>query len=167
MIRRVFLLAIVFLTILFYNNKLFAQEDIKASFRLEGDKIVIEYIIENGDPTVEYEVKEVALRKEGDILFKYEPLYLEGDLGTGYFAQKQNKIIWIFTAEEKQNLSGGEGYYFDIVVEKAGGGIAWYTWVIGAAATVGGLALAIMSGDENVDSPTSQTIPNPPTRPKN
>jgi hypothetical protein len=99
--------------------------------------------------------------KENDPSVKFVPKSVSGDCGEIGTPGKGKEIRWEFKKDLAVDLSG-EGYYFEISVDKVGGG-PWLYLALGAAA--GGVAalLLLKKKEETVLPP--KELPLPPLRP--
>ncbi len=159
-IKYFFLLAILF----FWFNENTAQElsVTNVNYTLTEGKIQISYNL-NGEAEKEYEVT-AFLKRESVPKFEVELKSAGGDIGKGQFAGKDKVILWNF--ENDFNLDYDvEDYYFEIRVDKLGGGIAWYYYV---GAAVGGAVVAVltmMKGGDDGGGTTTTEVTQPPARP--
>lgn len=150
--------------IMFWFNDITAQElsVTNVNCTLVDGKIQISYDL-NGEQQKEYEVS-AFLRRETVPKFEVELKSAGGDIGKGQFAGKDKVIVWNFENDFKLDYSI-EDYYFEIRVDKLGGGIAWYYYV---GAAVGGAVVAVltmMKGDDGGGNTTTTEVTQPPARP--
>mgnify|MGYP000959725704 FL=1 len=150
--------------IMFWFNDITAQElsVTNVNYTLVDGKIQISYDL-NGEQQKEYEVS-AFLRRETVPKFEVELKSAGGDIGKGQFAGKDKVIVWNFENDFKLDYSI-EDYYFEIRVDKLGGGIAWYYYV---GAAVGGAVVAVltmMKGDDGGGNTTTTEVTQPPARP--
>ena len=135
-------------------------------FEVAGDIVRIYYDL--NAPLDQVHAVRVVLYRESDPLFSYQPLSLTGDVGTIVFPGSRRRIIWEFTKEYPEGLSGTD-YYFVVEAEgvKKESDNFWW-WVGGGAAVVGGvvvLLIASSKGDTPIIPPVSTDFPPPPGRP--
>lgn len=150
--------------IMFWFNDITAQElsVTNVNYTLVDGKIQISYDL-NGEQQKEYEVS-AFLRRETVPKFEVELKSAGGDIGKGQFAGKDKVIVWNFENDFNLDYSV-EDYYFEIRVDKLGGGIAWYYYV---GAAVGGAVVAVltmMKGDDGGGNTTTTEVTQPPARP--
>jgi len=155
-----FLLSIL----VFCSYKAFGQEKINSSFELSGNKILIYYELK-GDSDQVYDVS-VVLKRTSVASFEYAPLDLQGDIGTGKFAQNKETITWTLSKKETEMFAEGEDYYFQVKALKKSGGSSWLYWV-GGIVLGGGTAavLLLKKGSSDNTSSSNQGLASPPGRP--
>ena len=130
-------------------------------WKIEGDIVIIIYDLDA--PTdQEYDVQAV-LHDEGNPSFAFVPEAVTGDVGKGKFVGIGKQIRWKYRKDFPSGLQG-ERYYFEIIVERAGGGMSWLLLGLGAAAAGGGAAL-LLFGKKEAGTPPQQSLPLPPGRP--
>lgn len=131
---------------------------------ISGLRVIVTYDLA-GSPYKEYNVA-LVLRNRNNASFRYIPKMLSGDVGTGKYAGKNKEIVWDMTREFPQGLQGN-GYYFVVDAEEAGGSansIGLFTWIGGAAVVVAAVvAYLIVQHNGGPTSPAS--YPDPPGRP--
>lgn len=149
----------------------FAQSGDKGSIRInnlawkvEGDLAVITYDLD-GPADETYEVS-IVLLNGTDHSFRIEPKSLTGDYGNVPTPGEAKEIRWEFKKDVPGGLVG-EGYYFELTVNKAGG-LPWYLYALGGTAVVGAAVVVVLKGGnkdekENKGGPTE--LPGPPVRP--
>lgn len=116
----------------------------------------------NGIDNEEYEV-EFFLRKPDDPGFRASLDAATGDIGSIVY----KKGIKKFTIDLSKSYIVGHPdlqYYFEIEINSAGSGLAWFYYVIGGAVAGGTAAILILtSGDKSETAPF--TVGTPPVRP--
>lgn len=156
------LASVVFFILL--TAKCDAQNNINTRFEIQSHKVIIYYEF-NGDSTSRYDVS-VVLRRKSVPNFSIIPKLTEGDIGEGYFANRQNQIIWNLSQPEENSLTADD-YYFEVFANKIeeGGSIKWYVYIGGAI--IGGAAALLLTGKrgESTSSSSTFTFPTPPPRP--
>ena len=103
---------------------------------ISGLRVTVRYDL-TGSPHGEYNVA-LVLRNRNNPSFRYIPRMLSGDVGTGEYAGKNEEIEWDMTREFPQGLQGN-GYYFVVDAEEAGGSassVGLFTWIGGAAVVI-------------------------------
>jgi hypothetical protein len=148
-----------------------ARQDSESSidnvrFEVSGDIVRIYYDL--NAPLDQVHAVRVALYRESDSAFKYNPVNLTGDVGTIVFPGARRRIIWEFTKEFSEGLTGTD-YYFVVEAEatqKESSDLWW--WVGGGAAVVGGVVtLLLLSGGKEIPPPpVTNEFPSPPGRPQ-
>ncbi len=130
--------------------------------RVQSDTIVIIYnLVGSSDET--YEVA-VTMLREKEPSFKVVPRTVSGDIGEGKFAGNSREIRWNYKKDFPRGLEG-EGFYFELSVNKVGGGSPWLYIVLGAAAAGGGAAFLLGKKGEATQTVTNE-LPTPPARPQ-
>lgn len=135
-------------------------------FEVAGDIVRIYYDL-NAPIDLVHAVR-LALYRESDATFIYRPVNLTGDVGTIVFPGQKRRIIWEFTKEFPDGLSGPD-YYFVVEAEgaqKEASDLWW--WVGGGAAGVGaiiGLVVLLTPAGEEPPPPVNG-FPQPPGRPE-
>jgi hypothetical protein len=135
-------------------------------FEVAGDIVRIYYDL-NAPMDLVHAVR-IALYRESDATFIYRPVNLTGDVGTIVFPGQKRRIIWEFTKEFPDGLSGTD-YYFVVEAEaaqKESSDLWW--WIGGGAAGVGaliGLIVLLSPGGDTVVPPVNG-FPVPPGRPQ-
>jgi hypothetical protein len=134
-------------------------------FEIAGDLIRIYYDL-NAQIDKVHSVR-LMLRRESDIVFLYHPLNLTGDVGTIVFPGQRRRIVWDFTKEFPDGLSGND-YYFIVEAEyiEPERTSPWI-WIGGGAAVVGGIVgiILLSKGSETPPVPVPTGFPLPPSRP--
>lgn len=133
-------------------------------FEVAGELVRIFYDL-NGPPDRVHAVR-LTLKRESDSLFVYRPVNLTEDVGTIVFPGQKRRIIWDFTREFPEGLTGDD-YYFVVDAEMAPTeGMSPLIWVGGGVAVAGGvLALILLSGKKDVPPKPITDFPLPPGRP--
>ena len=134
-------------------------------FEIAGDLVRIYYDL--NAPIDKVHAVRLMLRRESDILFLYHPLNLTGDVGTIVFPGQRRRIVWDFTKEFPEGLTGDD-YYFIVEAEyiEPERTSPWI-WVGGGAALVGGIVgiILLSGGSEEPPVPGPTGFPLPPSRP--
>ena len=135
-------------------------------FEVSGDIVRIFYDL--NAPLDQVHAVRIALYRETELAFRYNPVNLTGDVGTIVFPGTRRAIIWEFTKEFPEGLSGTD-YYFVVEAEatqKESSDLWW--WVGGGAAVVGGVVtlLLLSSKTEIPPVPVNPEFPPPPGRPQ-
>ncbi len=133
--KRYFTLILILLFVSFAGRSM-AQSNLKAHFETSEHKVIIYYQFQ-GDTTSDYKVS-IALKQKSNPDFDMEPKFLQGDLGTGKFANEERKIIWNLSEKEERVLTGDD-YYFEVLADEKGGG--GFMWIIYVALAIGGFFL--------------------------
>lgn len=150
---------------------LWAQQDGRATvenvrFEVAGDLIRIYYDL--NAPIDKVHAVRLMLRRESDIVFLYHPLNLTGDVGTIVFPGQRRRIVWDFTKEFPDGLSGGD-YYFIVEAEYIEPErMSPWIWVGGGAAVVAGVVGIILLSPKSETPPPTPVptgFPQPPSRP--
>jgi len=135
-------------------------------FEVAGDLIRIHYDL--NAPIDKVHAVRLMLRRESDIVFLYHPLNLTGDVGTIVFPGQRRRIVWDFTKEFPEGLSGDD-YYFIVDAEYIEPErMSPWIWVGGGAAVVGGVVgIILLSKGSDTPPPTPGPVgfPLPPSRP--
>lgn len=79
-------------------------------YRIIDEKIEIFYDLPINSDSID--VKIVFLKKSAP-KFKYNPLFISGDVGIGIFSGTNKKIVWDYL-NEPDHLFTGSGFYFKI-----------------------------------------------------
>ena len=150
--------------IIFWFNDITAQElsVTNVNYTFVDGKIQISYDL-NGEQQKEYEVS-AFLRRETVPKFEVELKSAGGDIGKGQFVGKDKVIVWNFENDFNLDYSV-EDYYFEIRIDKLGGGIAWYYYVGAAVGGAVGAVLTMMKGDDGGGTTTTTEVTQPPARP--
>jgi hypothetical protein len=127
------------------------------AWKIVKDEIVITYDLE-GDFTEKYNIA-VLLRRERDKEFLVEPRTVSGDIGEEKLVGTKKTIRWKYLRDEPKGFAGND-YYFEIIVEQAGG-FPWL-WVGGGAAAAGVAVALLLKKDEVIPPPD---LAEPPGRP--
>lgn len=141
------------------------------------NKIVIHYDL-NAPKDKEYIVT-LYLKRAGDETFSYKPRVITGDVGKGYYAGKDRKIVWDITREFALGLAEKD-YYFYIEAELVKSEIAKVEkepeavesgsnllyWIGGGVAVVGGVVAAILISGSKGSSSVQEKFPDPPSFPQ-
>lgn len=136
-------------------------------FEVSGDIVRIFYDL-NAPLDLVHAVR-LYLHRESDAAFIYRPVNLTGDVGTIVFPGQRRRIIWEFTKEFPDGLTGTD-YYFLVeaeAAEKEASNLWW--WVGGGAAGVAalvGLVMLLSPGDGGDGPPPTPGFPSPPGRPQ-
>ncbi len=133
-------------------------------FEVAGELVRIFYDL-NGPPERVHAVT-LTLRRESDSLFVYRPVNLTEDVGTIVFPGQKRRIIWDFTKEFPEGLTGDD-YYFVVEAEMAPTeGISPLIWVGGGVAVAGGVLTLILLSKSKPEPPKpTPDFPLPPGRP--
>ncbi len=146
-------------------ESLISEDEIRVNVvdvRVQDQTIVIIYdLIAAMDET--YEVNIVLLREKNPS-FQFVPRSVAGYVGEGKFAGTSREIKWNYKNDLPRGLEG-EGFYFEITVNKVGGGSPWLYIVLGAAAAGGGAA-ALLLGKKGTTQTGANELPGPPARPQ-
>lgn len=142
------------------------QEEIKVTLRsvqVKPDHILITY--ELVAPASEsYEVS-VVLLKEGSPSFRIPVRAASGDIGEGKFAGGARQVRWEFAKDYPSGLYG-DGFYFEITVNKVTRSNLLLYLGLGGLAVVGGAVAILVAGKkvgETAQAPLE--LPLPPLRP--
>jgi hypothetical protein len=133
-------------------------------FEVAGDLVRITYDLNAALDRVH--AVRVILYRESDLTFSYRPVNITGDVGTIVFPGTKRRIVWEFTKEFPEGLTGSD-YYF--IVEAEGvepeSNHMWW-WVGGGAAVVGGvITLLVLKKGDTIVPPVVNSFPDPPGRP--
>jgi hypothetical protein len=146
------------------------QDDITSvenvRFEIAGDLVRIYYDL--NAPIDKVHAVRLMLRRESDIVFLYHPLNVTGDVGTIVFPGQRRRIVWDFTKEFPNGLSGND-YYFIVEAEYIEPErMSPWIWIGGGAAVVGGVVgIILLTGKSEPVPPTPVPtgFPQPPSRP--
>jgi hypothetical protein len=142
------------------------QEEFKATIRavqVNPDHILITYSL-SGSASESYEVSLVLL-KEGSPSFRIPVRSASGDIGEGKFSGDSRQVKWEFARDYPSGLSG-EGFYFEITVNKVTKSNLLLYLGLGGLAIAGGAAAVLLGGKGGGETTTARTeLPFPPTRP--
>jgi hypothetical protein len=135
-------------------------------FEVAGDIVRVSYDL--NAPLDQVHAVRIVLYRETEPAFKYNPVNLTGDVGTIVFPGARRRIIWEFTKEFPEGLSGTD-YYFVVEVEatqKESTDLWW--WVGGGAALVGGVVTLLLLSPkaQTPPQPVPNEFPPPPGRPQ-
>jgi hypothetical protein len=136
-------------------------------FDVAGDLIRIYYDL--NAPIDKVHAVRLMLRRESDIVFLYHPLNLTGDVGTIVFPGQRRRIVWDFTKEFPEGLSGDD-YYFIVEAENIEPeSMSSWIWIGGGAAVVVVVGIILLSkgSDPTPPVPVPVVFPLPPSRPPN
>lgn len=140
------------------------QEEIKVTVRsvqVNPDNILITYQL-SAPAGESYEVSLVLL-KEGNSTFRVPVRAASGDLGEGKFAGDARQVKWEFSRDYRGDLYG-DGFYFEITVNKVGKSNLLLYLGLGGLAVAGGAAAILLGGKKSSES-TTTALPMPPSRP--
>jgi len=139
------------------------QEEIKVTIRsvqVNPDNILITY--ELSAPAGEsYEVGLVLL-KEGNSGFRVPVRAASGDLGEGKFVGDARQVRWEFSRDYPSGLYG-DGFYFEITVNKVAKSNLLLYLGLGGLAVAGGAAAVLLGSKKSSES--TSALPMPPSRP--
>jgi len=130
---------------------------------IQKDIVIIYYNIKN---TEGYTLQiDLLLKKKNDPSFKYQPKYVNGDVGEGNF-NGQNRIIWNIN-KEKMPIINFDDYYFDLDIKVISKGSNKWLWIgAGTAILAGGTTLYfLLKKDKKETIQTESIMPQPPGRP--
>jgi len=146
-----------------------AQDDkiavVNVRFEVVGELVHIYYDLEG--PADKVHTIRLALLKESDSLFLYRPVNLTDDVGTVVFPGQRRRIVWEFTKEFPEGMTGND-FYFVVEAERvATEGINPLYYVAGGAAVLGTALVLLLTGkkDEGSNGGTPG-FPAPPGRPQ-
>ncbi|MGB2959240.1 MAG: hypothetical protein WBG01_17190 [Bacteroidota bacterium] len=132
-------------------------------FEVAGELVYIHYDLLG--PADRIHKISVALFRQNDRLFVYQPVNITGDVGTIVFPGKGRRITWDFTKEFPEGLTGDD-YYFIVETEsEKEEGISSLVWIGGGVAVAGVLAIVLLSGGDSSTPPSTGGFPVPPGRP--
>jgi len=135
-------------------------------FEVAGDIVRIFYDL--NAPMDQVHAVRLSLRRESDVTFAYRPVNLTGDVGTIVFPGQKRRIIWEFTKEFPDGMTGTD-YYFIVEAEGAEKEASnLWMWIGGGVAGAGALVglIMLLSGGEDDVVPPPPTFPQPPGRPE-
>lgn len=134
-------------------------------FETQENQVLITYDLTGQADLEDHEVS-LILKRERDTSFQYIPARqtVKGDIGAGWFAGYNRRIIWEMEKEFPDGLYGDD-FYFEVHVNPLKPGAARTgLWKIGAgAALVGGSVFAIKAVTGSGSG--SAALPPPPGRP--
>jgi hypothetical protein len=131
-------------------------------FEVNGELVNVYYDLLGPESRV-HKIRLVLLR-ETDSLFLYHPVNVTGDIGAVIFPGQHRRIVWDFTKEFPEGLTGSD-FYFSVEAEAVQTeGINPLYWVGGGVAVLGG-ALALLLGGKKTPPPPVGGFPAPPGRP--
>ena len=126
------------------------------SYQLKDNTIEISYDLD-GKPYKNYKVS-VLLKRELYPDFLIEPVSVKGDVGKGWFAGQNRKIIWDFKDEFKPEMQATD-YFFEVTAKKPSK--AWIFIVGGAALVGGGVAAYFLLNKDDKESDPVLAFPIP------
>jgi hypothetical protein len=126
------------------------------SYQLKENTIEISYDLD-GKPYKNYKVS-VMLRRELFPGFSFKPVSVKGDIGKGWFAGQNRKIIWDYKDEFKPEMQATD-YYFEVTAKRPSK--AWIFIVGGAALVGGGVAAYFLLNKDDKDSDPVLAFPIP------
>jgi hypothetical protein len=133
-------------------------------FEVNGELVQVYYDLE-GTPDRVHKIRLMLLR-ETDSLFLYRPVNLTGDVGTVVFPGKNRRIIWEFTKEFPDGMTGND-FYFVVEAERVPTeGINPIYYYAGGAALVGTLLIVLLGGKNDTGGEVATDFPAPPGRPQ-
>jgi hypothetical protein len=165
---RLLLAAVLFLegTSVGFARMLDAPDSIEnVQFDVAGELVRINYDL--NAPLDKVHVVRLVLYRESDPTFSYRPVNVTGDVGTIVFPGQKRRIVWEFTKEFPEGLTGTD-YYFVVEAEWIAPEKShmWW-WIGGGAAVAGGLITVLLlkksPGGDIIN--TNTDFPNPPGRP--
>jgi hypothetical protein len=134
-------------------------------FDIAGELVRISYDL--NAPLDKAHTVRLVLYRESDPTFSYRPVNITGDIGTIVFPGQKRRIVWEFTKEFPEGLTGTD-YYFVVEAEwiEPEKSHMWW-WIGGGAAVVGGLitVLLLKKSDGGDVINTNTDFPTPPVRP--
>lgn len=126
------------------------------SYQLKDNTIEISYDLD-GKPYKNYKVS-VTLKRELYPGFSFKPVSVKGDVGKGWFAGQNRKIIWDYKDEFKPEMQATD-YFFEVTAKKPSK--AWIFIVGGAALVGGGVAAYFLLNKDDKDSEPILAFPIP------
>ena len=147
-----------------------AQDDkvavVNVRFEVSGELVNVYYDLEGPADRV-HKIRLMLLR-ETDSLFLYRPINMTGDVGTVVFPGQKRRIIWEFTKEFPEGLTGND-FYFVVEAERVPiEGINPLYYYAGGAAVVGTVLVVLLTGKKDNGGGGGGTagFPGPPGRPQ-
>jgi hypothetical protein len=115
------------------------------------------------DGSVKYTVS-VQLRRDQNPSFVYIPTNVRGNVGANIAPGTNKKILWDFSREFPQGLSGDD-FYFVVNAEPTVASNHTYLWLGATAAILGGAAASILFLHKGAGT-AQVSFPDPPRRPQ-
>jgi hypothetical protein len=133
-------------------------------FEVVGELVHVYYDL-GGPPDRVHKLRLILLR-ETDSLFLYHPVNVTGDAGAVTFPGQRRRIVWDFTKEFPEGMTGND-FYFVVeaeIVQREGIDPLYY--VGGGALLVGGVLALILAGKKEDGNGGGTGFPAPPGRPQ-
>ena len=134
-------------------------------WQMEGEKVIITYdlISDVKDPfTIQ-----LMLRNEKDPSYNRVPKAVSGNIGENQFPGTGKRIVWDYKKDARAGIEG-DGYYFELIGEPAGGGFPWL-YVAGGALLAGGVIAVVASKSSSDETApggeAAPSLPGPPVLP--
>lgn len=145
-----------------------AQEDkiavTNVRFEVNGELVNLYYDLEGTADRV-HKIRLILLR-ETDSLFLYRPVNLTGDVGTVVFPGRNRRIVWDFTKEFPEGMTGND-FYFVVEAERVPEeGVNPLYYYAGGAAVLGTILLVVLGGKKDNGPIINDNFPAPPGRPQ-
>jgi hypothetical protein len=132
-------------------------------FEISADLIRIYYDL--NAPIDKVHAVRLILRRENDASFTYRPLNITGDAGTIVFPGQKRRVVWEFTKEFPDGLSGDD-FYFVVEAEYVEPErMSPWIWIGGGVLVAGIVTLIALPGAEDPPIPPVTGFPVPPGRP--
>jgi len=131
-------------------------------FEPTKDQVIVYYDLV-GPADKEYTVT-LTLHREDMESFAVTPLSVTGDVGKGYFAGKNRKIVWDISMESLPGFDQ-KTFYFTVDAEVVSSGSNALVWIAGAALVGGGAAYFLLGKKSETSNPASTGFPVAPGRP--
>jgi hypothetical protein len=133
-------------------------------FEVVGELVNVYYDL--GGPADRVHKIRLILLRETDSLFLYHPVNVTGEVGAVIFPGQRRRIVWDFTKEFPDGMTGND-FYFVVEAEivKPEGIDPLYYYVGGGALVVGGVLALVLSGKKSTDGGGGTGFPAPPGRP--
>ena len=146
---------------------LLAQDDkttvTNVKFEVVGELVHVYYDL--GGPADRVHKIRLILLRETDSLFLYHPVNVTGDIGAVIFPSQRRRIVWDFTKEFPDGMTGNDFYFVVEAEASKTDGIDPLYYVGGGALLVGGVLALILAGNKDEGGGGGTGFPAPPGRP--
>lgn len=153
------------------NSSLHADDSTRVAnvrFVSAGNEITISYDLagtnpKNNDNGGKFTIS-IQLRRDQNPSFRYVPVNVRGSVGPNIAPGSNKKIVWDFSREFPQGLSGDD-FYFVVSAEPTIESNHTMLWVGATAAVLGGTLASILFLHKGGGA-TQAGFPDPPRRPQ-